>query len=70
MRARTKKEILRILQLEDNIYLPLIPQSNRKYIAGVLSGKIKVSRVLTTIHITFENSQLKNIEVSHLAGLK
>ena len=43
VRARSKKELYRILQLEADVYLPPMPQSNHEYVAGVLSGTIKVS---------------------------
>ena len=42
IRARSKKEFYRILQLEADAYLPPIHQANRKYIAEVISGKKKV----------------------------
>ena len=54
MRARTKKEIFWIPQLGADIYLPPIAQANRIYIAGVLSGKVKVRRILSATHIAFE----------------
>ena len=70
MRARTKKEIFRILQLERDIYLPPIAQSNRKYIAGVLLGKIKINRVLTTIHIAFEKLSTQDYSSSTFGRAK
>ena len=42
MRARSKKEIYRMLQLETNVYLPLIQQDNSKYITDIIAGKKKV----------------------------
>ena len=42
VRAKSKKEMYRILQLEGDVYLPPIQQANRKYITGIISGKIKV----------------------------
>ena len=70
MRARTKKEIFRILHLEGDIYLPPIAQSNRKYIAGVLSGKIKVSRLLTTFYIAFEKLSIQEYPSSTFGRAK
>ena len=43
VRARSKKEIYRILQLEGDVYLPPIIQANRKYVADIVSGKKMVS---------------------------
>ena len=42
IRARSKKEFYRILQLEADDYLPPIHQANKKYIAEVIYGKKKV----------------------------
>ena len=44
IQVRSKKEIYSMLQLEADVYLPLIPQTNRKYIVEIISGKRKVSR--------------------------
>ena len=69
VRARSKKEIYRMLQLEADVYLPPIQQANRKYITEIVSGKRKVSPS-NTVQIVFENSQLKTIQVPHLEGLR
>ena len=42
LKASSKKELYRMLQLEGDAYLPPLPQANHKYVAGVISGKIKV----------------------------
>ena len=39
MHAKSKKELYRLLQLEENIYLPPLEQANHKYISDLLSGK-------------------------------
>ena len=43
LRASSKKEVYRKLQLEADLYLPPLPQANHKYVSGVISGKIKMS---------------------------
>ena len=42
VRWRSKREVVRILQIDGGIYLPPIGQANHKYIADILSGKKKV----------------------------
>ena len=54
MRAKTMKEVFRILQLEGDIFLPPIAQTDKKYIAEILAGKKKVSKTVTVACILFE----------------
>ena len=42
MKASSKKELYRMLQLEGDVYLPPMPQANHSYIADVISGRAKV----------------------------
>ena len=44
MKASSKKELYRMLQLEGDVYLPPMPQANHNYVADVISGKAKVTR--------------------------
>ena len=68
IRARSKKEIYRLLQIEAYVYLPPIQQANRRYIAEVISGKKKVSRA-SDVQQHLKNNQIKSIQVPHLQGL-
>ena len=54
MRARTKKEVFRLLQLEADIFLPPIAYTNRKYIAEMLAVKKKVRGSINLIYIVSE----------------
>ena len=54
MRAKTKKEVFRLLQLEADIFLPPIAHTNRKYIAEILAGKKMVSGCTNLIYIVSE----------------
>ena len=49
IRARSKKEMYRLLQLEADVYLPPIQQINRKFIADILAGKKKVTHIVLLI---------------------
>ena len=49
IRARSKKEMYRLLQLEADVYLPPIQQANRKFIADILAGKKKVTHIVLLI---------------------
>ena len=49
IRARSNKEMYRLLQLEADVYLPPIQQANRRFIADIVSGKKKVIRVVVII---------------------
>ena len=48
IRIRSKKEMFRLLRLEADVYLPLIQQANRRFIADIVSEK-KVIRVVVII---------------------
>ena len=47
-KANSKKEMVRILQLEGDVYMPPLSQANHSYVAGVLCAEKKV-----TIFINF-----------------
>ena len=49
IRARSKKEMYRLLQLEADVYLPPIQQTNRRFIADIVSEKKKVIHVVVII---------------------
>ena len=42
IKASSKKEIFRLLQLEGDVYFPLILQANHEYVSGIISGNVKV----------------------------
>ena len=42
IRAKSKKEMYRILQLKGDVYLPPIQQAIRKYKTEIILGRIKV----------------------------
>ena len=43
IKASSKKEVYRLLQLEGDVYMPPIAQSNHQYVSGILSGTKKVN---------------------------
>ena len=52
IRARSKKELYRLLQLEADVYLPPIQLANRKYIADIISGRKMVCSILPAFYST------------------
>ena len=44
LKASSKKELYRMLQLEGDVYLPLLPQANHQYVASIIWGKTKVCK--------------------------
>jgi hypothetical protein len=43
IKARSKKELYNLLQVEGNVYLPPIGQAHHDFIADIISGAKKVS---------------------------
>ena len=46
LKAKSKKEMYRLLASDGQIYLPPLKEANYKYIRGILTGKKKVSLLL------------------------
>ena len=68
IKAQNKKEMYRLLQLEAEVNLPPIQQTNRRYIGEVVSEKKKVSPPVYVKH-HLKNNQIKFIQILHLQGL-
>ena len=68
MKASNKKELYPMLQLEGDVYLPPMPQTNHMYVADVISDSKGKKRIWYLKYV--KNSALKVIQVPHLPGLK
>ena len=42
LKASSKKEVYRMLQLEGDVFLPKLPQANHRYVLDIVSRKAKV----------------------------
>ena len=42
IKASSKKEMFRLLQLEGDVYFPPIPQAKHVYVSGIISVNVKV----------------------------
>ena len=47
LKASSKKELYRLLQLEGDVYLLPLTQANHQYVAGIIWGKTKVCKQQT-----------------------